>query len=904
MNGSAVTLDKVEIQISASAGKASSNISQLTETLSALRSATKGGFNNLSKLAESLEQLKTASESLDVVKQNLSNIIELTNSLQRLSDIPAPRGLNKIINNIQSLPEAFSNINTSSLENVTRVSNQLSDALTPLSNKLADIASGYSAVSKLADTYGVSITKIREYTKQSTNHTKAFSSMISNLSRQLKNGQKANENFFKSLSKNASSVISKIKQIGLSLLGTRTIFTATRKAVSEYMNMDAELTWKIANNWKALGAQLAPAIENVTWLFKQFIRVIYSIILALTGVDLIARANEKAMKGWGKSAKDTLGNLQKFDDLNVVEFPKGTGDNSLIELDPIDLSPIQKVIDWVKKLRDEIKKALDTKKWSNVGKVFAKGLNGAMKAIDFDFIEEKFTSVASKFGDFLRGVVSEFDWSLFGEKLTRQLSLIPRMIITFLNNIPWGMIGQGINDALKTFDPYILIDAILGSINTLILGIQSALLRIDGSVIGEKISDTLIAVQNNINNLLANIKWGAMWDNLTEAFNNINWEQIGENLATSINLFFKNFEFGKLLKTVTTFVHGLFTTISTVVSETDWSKIGENIVDAILDIDIAQLAIDVARLLDKIIDGIADLFIGMGKSLWKKIYEGLSGKSSGRKGMGGDSDVDRDSRTLGEKFIDGFTLGALQKAQSTNGISRVLLWIGGFIQGFFGIHSPSTWARDEIGKNISLGFANGLSNMWADAKKYFEDFIKNITNTLSSDVFKKIAKDAIDGLSKGFDGLSSALKKIFKEAFNGAIGIINNVIDKVNNKLSISVSSTLASILSTLGVKVNGGKYQLFSIPKIPALETGTNRITYEGLYHLHPDEAVVPKKYNPALGNGTNEETNSRLDRLIDILENTERTTIVNIGNKELLKQQQKYNKAQNDKYGTDIIF
>jgi hypothetical protein len=61
------------------------------------------------------------------------------------------------------------------------------------------------------------------------------------------------------------------------------------------MAMDAELTWEITNNWRALGAQLAPAIENVTWLFKQFVRVIYSIILALTGIDLIARANAKVI---------------------------------------------------------------------------------------------------------------------------------------------------------------------------------------------------------------------------------------------------------------------------------------------------------------------------------------------------------------------------------------------------------------------------------------------------------------------------------------------------------------------------------------------------------------------------------------------------------------------------------
>ena len=79
------------------------------------------------------------------------------------------------------------------------------------------------------------------------------------------------------------------------------------------MAMDEELTKYTTNVWRAFGAQLAPAIEYAMYLFKQFVRVIYSVVLALTGIDLISRANQKAMAAWGKSTKDTLGSLQKFD---------------------------------------------------------------------------------------------------------------------------------------------------------------------------------------------------------------------------------------------------------------------------------------------------------------------------------------------------------------------------------------------------------------------------------------------------------------------------------------------------------------------------------------------------------------------------------------------------------------
>ena len=47
-----------------------------------------------------------------------------------------------------------------------------------------------------------------------------------------------------------------------------------------------------------------------------------------------------------------------------------------------------------------------------------------------------------------------------------------------------------------------------------------------------------------------------------------------------------------------------------------------------------------------------------------------------------------------------------------------------------------------------------------------------------------------------------------------------------------------------------GGKG--INIPLIPKLATGTNYIAREGLAYLHEGEAVVPKKYNPALGGNT----------------------------------------------------
>ena len=51
-----------------------------------------------------------------------------------------------------------------------------------------------------------------------------------------------------------------------------------------------------------------------------------------------------------------------------------------------------------------------------------------------------------------------------------------------------------------------------------------------------------------------------------------------------------------------------------------------------------------------------------------------------------------------------------------------------------------------------------------------------------------------------------------------------------------------------------GGKGINFKM--IPSLNVGTNNVKHEGLAYLHQGEAVVPKKYNPAVGGISNATT------------------------------------------------
>lgn len=939
MNGSAVTLDKVSIQIEASAREANTNIEQLTNTLSQLRSAVKGGFNNLSKLAKSLEELKEASKGLGELKTNLSALSDVQGMLQSFGTIANPKGLEKTVRNLEKLPSVFNNINPSTLSNVARVSRELSSALSPLAAKMGEIGRGYTSLSQLASHYNVRVNESVRVIRTSNDGLKMYSKMLNTIRSGYRGVQKANESFFKSLSKNTSSVISKIKQIGLSLLGTRTIFTATRKAVSEYMAMDLELTKYITNNWRALGAQLAPAIEYVAYLFKQFVRVIYSVILALTGIDLIARANAKAMAGWGKAAKDTLGNLQKFDDLNVVEFPKGSGgdDNALIDLQTIDLTPIQKIIDWVRKLRDEIKEAWSSGQWEGVGAVLSEGLNAAIKAVDFDWLEEKFKGVAEKFGDFLHGAVTNFDWETFGSQLSRQLSFIPHLISIALDEIPWAEFGEGLNKALSNFDAGMIIDSIFGAIGSLITGLQTALLKVDGKVIGQKISDGIISILSNIGNIISKIDWGALGTMIHDVIMNIDWKGIWDAVVNllkeafdGLDDFFDNL-FGvdsanwDALKAAVVGVGVAFATYKIVESFSMINKLLKGDAIANFAASLGGMAVPLAYLISiglviagiyLVIQGIKDILEG---EVWVGIQKVLLGISVILIGI---------ALAIGSIPVLIAAAVALVLAIIVGLVKAIVDHWDEIKETFANLWKGITEGWNKMKDSVKNAFNNmktsakdgldGIKNKfseWGDSlKKWWNDKVWSKVKEIPSNL-KGIVNDAIGFVKKAFDGLSkffgdfwTALKGGPKTFINFFIEkyewLINKLIDGINwfkkqiNKLSFDVPDWVPGI----GGKKMGFTLNMSDHITLPRLDVGTNNIPEDGPYYLHANEAVVPKKYNPALGGGTNEETNRRLDTLIDVIANMETTNIVNIGNEQLYRRQQRYVRRQNDKYGTDI--
>ena len=127
------------------------------------------------------------------------------------------------------------------------------------------------------------------------------------------------------ISKSINKMTSKIRRFGLSLLSVRSIFSLVSRASSAYLAQDTALANRLQSVWTNLGALLSPIIEGIVNILAKAVKYIAIFIKALTGVDLLARATAKSMKGTAGSAKALNKALAGFDELNNLDTDAGGG---------------------------------------------------------------------------------------------------------------------------------------------------------------------------------------------------------------------------------------------------------------------------------------------------------------------------------------------------------------------------------------------------------------------------------------------------------------------------------------------------------------------------------------------------------------------------------------------------
>lgn len=156
-------------------------------------------------------------------------------------------------------------------------------------------------------------------------------------------------------------------------------------------------------------------------------------------------------------------------------------------------------------------------------------------------------------------------------------------------------------------------------------------------------------------------------------------------------------------------------------------------------------------------------------------------------------------------------------------------------------------------------FTGEWKQAWEGIKEIFSSIWNGIKGIVMSvvNVIKSILQGLWNTIKYILDGIWGAVKSVIN-AITGAI----NVLIRGINKISFDVPDWVPGL---------GGKKWGFNLPQIPQLAVGTNYVPEDQLAYIHKGEAVVPKKFNSQEYFGNNEEVSSKLDRVIEAIQNIE---------------------------------
>ena len=925
------TIDSLVIEIDSSASKATGGIDSLIEKLDNLQNVIQGNLNKMNSFISSLSKISELSANIKPVN------LPLTTSTTTVSSVDAPSGNNSaLISSQEQTKEALKDVNEevnktvsaldklsntkpamsidgirnavnelNSLENLLNKiqKNKLTVDTTPIKARIGELRNtlgtniesgvkrGNTAFNKLNSTASSVFDKLSgKVTGVGKSMVKNFVSPTNLLFNTFKNGKKS----LGDLGSAVESLTKKLKMTTLALLGARGAFTAIRKAVNAYMQYDNELSKSLQNNWAVLGSLLAPIIERLVSLFSTLVSYVAMFIKMLTGVDLVARANAKGLESYqkkaGASAKSTkaladeLAGLQKFDDLNVADFGKDSGSSGggsgtgfePLTIEDIDITPLESFLEF-----------LEGKDWYGIGMEIARKFNDGLRLIDFDWLEEKAREWGKNMADLFNGLTDGTDWNLVGEKIAGGLNTAMGFVNTFFDNYNFvnlgNALGTGLNAVVRDLKwddvGKFLTNGIKGAINTLFGFVKKFEFGDLGKGIGE-----------GINSAIKNIPWGnlgqtlvdgvfGVFDTLWKTIETMDWTEVGKSISDFIVNFFDelNDQFETHKEDINSIGDKLEDAFIDIVKNIDWKEIGKKVIEflwnAILNqIENQNFFTKTKRRFEKGLELLPEVF-------------GKAGEDSGKNLTTRASDaVEPLKNKIGSKFnsIKSDIEDKMGKARN-------------FIEDNF------KWDKiKNTFDNLGTKIGDKFTTIKDDIKKAMDKVKDKLTEVFDRDTYKKTL-NKFNSLTSFFSTIGEyagdEFKKKLTEGFKKVLGKIEDTLNDARSGINKVIKAVSA---------ISGKKIDPIPEFKFPGLAVGTNEIEVEGLYHLHQGEAVVPKKYNPAVNNRAYDENNSKLmaklDTFIDIVKNMETTNNFYVDSEKVYEKTEAKRRRQTQVYGTTI--
>jgi phage-related protein len=591
---------------------------------------------------------------------------------------------------------------------------------------------------------------------------KSAGTHLAGLGGKFKNVLSGSKNLGKTFTSTFNNGIKSIKRFAMGLLSVRTAVSMVSKAMQSYLSYDTQLSNSIQNCWNVLGSLLAPILEFVISLFSKAVSYVNAFVEALTGINLVARANKKALDSQAKSTKKLSDTQSSLDEFHTVSTDTGSGnDNKPITVEPVDMDKLDFLFDWIDKAKKLLATLFDPIKeaWDNKGKAFIDSLKNAFEGIKSLGIAV-FSSI---FEVWTNGTGQKIVENIL-EMWTNVFNIVGALSQALAN--AWNNAGNG--------------TAIIQAIADIFIGIQDIVISIANSLLNWVMSDNFQSALNVVLGILADLFGYAQ-----------------EIMAWVVTMY--ETYLAPVVDKVLDCISRIIITIGSV-----WEFL-KPIIDTIIDVimNVLEPVIDgLCGIIGGIIDalsGVMDFITGVFTGDWSKAWEGL------KTFLGGIIDA------VASLFTGLFnTIRAIFK-----GAWDIIVSIWSVV---------STWFNNAVIKPLANLF-NGIWNTMKNGAQNAWNGIKNIFSSVAT-FFKNIFGNAWNGVKNIFSSGGRIFSGIKDGIFNAFRSVVNTLIAGINKVVSIpfnAINGALKTVrdISFLGIEPFKGLIKLVNVPQIPSLETG-----------------------------------------------------------------------------------
>ena len=337
-------------------------------------------ITQLEKEIDSLQKKITGRQmKLDIINPQIDEILDKTKKEVTPEGVsPNDKALDKVINSRLDSNKDFKSLSSQADKLYTEIdayNKQLNVAKLKMAQLKQEISNTATTQNKLGSFFSAFKQKVDQVKPSISNMKENFNGLpkiTQNITNHIKNMQTGLKNGLGTILKYAGALFS-----------LQTIYSTLSSSASSWLSSQNALAKQLSANIDymkyALGSSLAPVIQFVTNLVYQLMKAIQSVVYALTGVNIFAKASANSFKSAQKSAKDTSKSLSSIhSEINNVG-DKGSSGNGATSPN-IDMSNIDSTMNPLsQKLYDFFKPLFDS--WNKYGPQVISALKNAFNGV-------------------------------------------------------------------------------------------------------------------------------------------------------------------------------------------------------------------------------------------------------------------------------------------------------------------------------------------------------------------------------------------------------------------------------------------------------------------------------------------------------------------------------------------